>query len=103
MPAVLSAISLGARKGMLFKGGVHLEGLAKLKAIAFDKIGTLTRGEPEKTGIEVSNDLAREEFLQIAGSIENYSNHPLASAIAAYANKELNGGLHEPDEIKDYP
>src|SRR5699024_6032418 len=46
MPATLSAISNGARKGILFKGGVHLENLSNINAIAFDKTGTLTKGKP---------------------------------------------------------
>ena len=49
MPATLSAISNGARNGILLKGGVHLENLGLLKAIAFDKTGTITRGTPEVT------------------------------------------------------
>ncbi len=46
MPATLSAISNGARQGILFKGGVYVEALAKLDAVALDKTGTLTKGEP---------------------------------------------------------
>ena len=53
MPASLSAISNGARHGILFKGGVHLENLSHFKAIAFDKTGTLTKGKPEVTDILV--------------------------------------------------
>lgn len=102
MPAVLSAISYGARQGMLFKGGIHLEGLAKLKAIAFDKTGTLTVGKPEVTKVSVKNGWAQEQLIQIAASIENYSNHPLASAITDYA-KKADIALLQPEEIKDIP
>ncbi|HEX6923259.1 MAG TPA: heavy metal translocating P-type ATPase [Bacillales bacterium] len=102
MPAVLSAISYGARQGMLFKGGVHLEGLGKLNAIAFDKTGTLTAGKPEVTDVAAREGTDRERLVQIAASIESYANHPLASAITAYA-KEMGTLLTEPEKIKDVP
>lgn len=89
MPATLSAISNGARKGILFKGGVHLENLSHLQAIAFDKTGTLTKGKPEVTDVVVRDGMTEEEFLYIVGSIESYSNHPLAQAITAYAKKKV--------------
>ncbi|HEU5139937.1 MAG TPA: heavy metal translocating P-type ATPase [Bacillales bacterium] len=102
MPAVLSAISYGARQGMLFKGGVHLEGLGKLNAIAFDKTGTLTTGKPEVTDVAAGDETNWEELVQIAASIESYANHPLASAITAYA-KEAGTLIKEPEQIKDVP
>ncbi|WP_404454993.1 heavy metal translocating P-type ATPase [Oceanobacillus kapialis] len=102
MPAILSAISKGARKGMLFKGGVHLEGLASLSAIAFDKTGTLTTGKPEVTDIVASDGWDPKQILQIAVSIEHYSNHPLASAIMRKAKDEKVDVL-EAEEIKDNP
>lgn len=102
MPAVLSAISRGARQGMLFKGGAHLEGLAKLNAIAFDKTGTLTTGNPEVTNVETRNGWDQHRLLQIAASVESYSNHPLASAITSYA-KDADIPLLTADHIKDVP
>src|SRR5699024_5183805 len=102
MPAILSAISRGARQGMLFKGGVHLEGLANVKAIAFDKTGTLTTGKPEVTDIIAQNGWDSHRILQIVASIENYSNHPLASAIVRKAKQEKID-LLEAEEIKDVP
>ncbi|MEN1968561.1 heavy metal translocating P-type ATPase [Lentibacillus sp. N15] len=102
MPAILSAISKGAREGMLFKGGVHLEGLAKLSAIVFDKTGTLTTGKPEVTHIAACDGWDSNQILQIAISIENYSNHPLASAMMRKAKKE-GVDLLKAGEIKDEP
>lgn len=102
MPAVLSAISNGSRQGVLFKGGVHLEGLAKLSAIAFDKTGTLTIGKPEVTNIVARDGWDQDKILQIAVSIEHYSNHPLASAIIRRA-KKAEIPLLEAQDIKDVP
>ncbi|RDY71839.1 cadmium-translocating P-type ATPase [Halobacillus trueperi] len=87
MPATLSAISKGARHGILFKGGVHLEHLSHLKAIAFDKTGTLTKGEPEVTDFLPLENGREHSILSIVSSIENESNHPLAQAIVSYAKK----------------
>ncbi len=101
MPATLSAISKGARRGILFKGGVHLENLSTLQAIAFDKTGTLTKGEPEVTDIITGNDFSKDEVLLIAASIENHSNHPLANAIVKYTKENLSANLIQPDSIED--
>lgn len=101
MPATLSAISNGARKGILFKGGVHLENLSHLQAIAFDKTGTLTKGRPEVTDVVVRDGMTQEEFLYIVGSIESYSNHPLAQAITGYAKKNSTKALQRPEQLDD--
>ncbi|MCA1032607.1 cadmium-translocating P-type ATPase [Bacillus timonensis] len=100
MPATLSAISNGARNGILFKGGIHLERLGSLHAIAFDKTGTLTNGKPEVTDVVTRENVSEDEFLTIVASIENQSTHPLAEAIVTYAkNRQLT--LNEPDQIED--
>lgn len=101
MPATLSAISNGARHGILFKGGVHLENLSHLKAIAFDKTGTLTKGKPEVTDILVSEGLLEDEILLKTASIESHSNHPLANAIVKHAKRKLESELIQPDSIED--
>lgn len=101
MPATLSAISNGARHGILFKGGVHLENLSHLKAIAFDKTGTLTKGKPEVTDVVVKDGLSREELLLKVASIESHSNHPLANAIVKYAKSTLTEALVHPESIED--
>lgn len=99
MPAILSAISNGARKGLLFKGGVHLENLANVKAIAFDKTGTLTNGELEVTDLYPAHGVAETELLFRAASIESLSDHPIAKAIVKIArNKGLK--LDPPTQIK---
>ena len=101
MPATLSAISNGARHGVLFKGGIHLENLGNLKAIALDKTGTLTKGKPEVTDVVIREDLNEEEFLFTVASIENFSNHPLATAIVQYTKNSITKELEKPDNMED--
>jgi Zn2+/Cd2+-exporting ATPase len=103
MPATLSAISNGARHGILFKGGVHLENLSHLKAIAFDKTGTLTKGKPVVTDIHIQDGEDNNDLLWKLASIENHSNHPLALSIVAHVKKQLNKELLHPETIEDMP
>ncbi len=84
--AMAAGIGLAGRNGILIKGGVHLENLGKLKALAFDKTGTLTQGQPQVTDI-ISANGSQEELLQIAFSIEKFSEHPLARAIVQKATE----------------
>lgn len=100
-PATLSAISNGARNGILLKGGVHLENMAVLKAIAFDKTGTLTRGKPEVTDLVMDENWDEKEILQVVASIENHSNHPLAQAIVRYATEAKKLDLMNPGLVED--
>lgn len=86
--SILSAIASGARKGILFKGGVHLERMSTLKVIAFDKTGTLTYGKPRLTAVYPYNQLSAAELLRVAASAESRSEHPLATAILAEAKKQ---------------
>ncbi|KZE37898.1 ATPase [Bhargavaea cecembensis] len=102
MPATLSAISNGARHGVLFKGGSHLESLSSVKAIAFDKTGTLTEGRPAVTDLIVREGLDRRQTLSLLRTIESLSSHPLAVAIQAFAEKE-GAGLLKGIEIRDIP
>lgn len=101
MPATLSAISNGARAGILFKGGVHLENLAHVKAIAFDKTGTLTKGMPVVTNVIVADNFNEKEIIQLTASIESHSNHPLAKAIVRYAEQKYKEPLKKPESIQD--
>ncbi|MCM3478696.1 heavy metal translocating P-type ATPase [Caldibacillus thermoamylovorans] len=103
MPATLSAISNGARKGILFKGGSHLESLGNLRAIAFDKTGTLTQGKPEVSQYLVKPNLEdeKQKILQIVAAIEKHSNHPLAQAIIRFATTKNQYVPFELDSIED--
>lgn len=84
--AIVSAIGNAARNGVLIKGGTALEIAGSLNAIAFDKTGTLTEGKPKVMHVR-SVDCTEEELLSIAATIEEYSNHPIAKAITAYAKE----------------
>ena len=86
---VIAAIARAAKAGILLKGGVYLEQLAKVKVLAFDKTGTLPVGRPEVTRIELL-DAAFDEptILRLAAAAERRSSHPLAKAVVERAEKE---------------
>ncbi|ANU23973.1 heavy metal translocating P-type ATPase [Planococcus donghaensis] len=81
MPATLAAISNGAKNGIIFKGGIHLENLSMVQAIALDKTGTLTRGKPEVTDFVIRPGADSQLAMARIAGIESQSNHPLAKAI----------------------
>ncbi|MGE0309552.1 MAG: heavy metal translocating P-type ATPase, partial [Acidimicrobiia bacterium] len=78
---VVSALGGAARRGILIKGGVHLENARKIRTIALDKTGTLTVGKPTLIDMISLNGQPTAELLQIAASIEARSEHPVAHAI----------------------
>jgi Cd2+/Zn2+-exporting ATPase len=84
--AIAAALSAGARRGLLMKGGAVLEQLRKVNMVALDKTGTLTAGKPVVTDI-VALDRGDNEVLRIAAALEVGSSHPLATAILAHANE----------------
>lgn len=85
--AVLAGIAQAARNGVLIKGGVHLENLGSLNAMAFDKTGTLTAGEFRLTDVVPLNGSDKAELLQVAAAVEQQSNHPLALAVVRAAEE----------------
>ncbi|MEI6775688.1 MAG: heavy metal translocating P-type ATPase [Chloroflexales bacterium] len=86
--ALLSAIANAARRGVLFKGGAHLEELSKVKVVAFDKTGTLTFGRPELTDVLPQPGVSKDELLEAVARAELSSEHPIARAIMAYATAQ---------------
>jgi len=83
--AVVAAIARGARDGILIKGGVHLEQLARVDTVAFDKTGTLTRGRPALVAVHALNGYKDDEALAAAATVEATSSHPIARAIVQAA------------------
>lgn len=79
---MVSGLAAAARRGILIKGGVHLENGRKLRAIALDKTGTVTEGKPQLTDVIPMAGQTRDEVLQISASIDALSSHPIAQAIA---------------------
>lgn len=85
--AIATGIGDAGKNGVLIKGGMHLENLGKIKAIALDKTGTITFGKPEVTDI-ISFDGNTQRLLETAYSLEKSSTHPLAHAIIERAEKD---------------
>jgi len=100
--AIMVGTGKGAKNGILIKGGEALETAHKLRCIVFDKTGTITKGKPAVTDIVKVNG-NNETILEIAGSIEKNSEHPLAEAIVNKAKekniswKKIHG--NKPDNI----
>lgn len=86
---VISAITAAAQRGVLIKGGAHLESLGRVNAIAFDKTGTLTQGKPAVTALRAVDCVEPEKLdcdacgdvLALANAVERRSAHPLARAV----------------------
>ena len=85
---IMMATGMGASKGILIKSGRALEIAQKVSTVVFDKTGTLTIGKPKTTDIVFLKDFSQKDVLQIAGSIEKNSQHPLALAIIQKAKEE---------------
>ena len=99
---LVASLGTGARKGVLIKGGAYVEELAKVKVVALDKTGTLTRGRPEVTDVmplpagDGGHSMA--EVLEVAAAIERRSQHPLARAIVQHAEQT---GV-EPRDVEEF-
>ncbi len=85
--AIAAALSAGARRGLLMKGGAVLEGLGKITAVALDKTGTLTEGKPQVTDL-IFFSRQEADVLRLAAALETGSSHPLAVAILAKASAD---------------
>ena len=85
---IVSALTRAARLGMLIKGGIHLESLARVQAVALDKTGTVTRGTTEITDIIPADSMSASDILRVVAAMEYRSEHHLADAFLRKAVAE---------------
>ncbi|MGF6644139.1 heavy metal translocating P-type ATPase [Paraburkholderia sp. GAS82] len=86
---IVSGLAAAARRGILIKGGAYLEQGRKLKWLALDKTGTITRGKPVQTDFEMRvEDVALTRFRSLAASLAGRSDHPVSQAIAGAAKTD---------------
>jgi Cd2+/Zn2+-exporting ATPase len=83
--SIVAALAGAARRGVLIKGGAHLERAGRIRCVAFDKTGTLTRGAPQVVKVVSVNNTPVNVVLALAASVEQRSEHPIAQAIVKYA------------------
>lgn len=84
--AYLKAIGSAAKKGVVIKGGKHLETLGKVEAVIFDKTGTVTTGKLHVSSIAAASGQSESEVLRLAVMVARRSDHPLAKAIVTYGD-----------------
>lgn len=96
--AIMVGNGVGAKNGILFKTAVSLEETGKIKNIALDKTGTITKGEPTVTDIIPLGGCTKEKLLQTAYSAEKKSEHPLAGAIVKFGDENSVSAI----EVNDF-
>ncbi len=85
--AIMVGNGVGAKNGILFKTAVSQEEAGKMEIVALDKTGTVTAGEPRVTDILPAAGVEAERLLELAATLEQYSEHPLAKAVMACAGE----------------
>ena len=85
--SIVSGLTALARRGVLVKGGAHLEAIGRLKALAVDKTGTITEGKPRVIEIKTQGNARESEILRLAASIDDHSEHPIARAVVEDAKR----------------
>ncbi|PAU77052.1 heavy metal translocating P-type ATPase [Halovibrio salipaludis] len=96
--ALMVGSGMGAERGILIRSGEAIQAIKDLKVVVLDKTGTITRGEPELTDVVAGPDSDETEVLQLAQTVENASEHPIAQAIVAGARER---GL-EPGDVQSF-
>lgn len=99
--AFWGAIALGARHGIIIKGGSFLEGLPKVRTLIVDKTGTLTKGEIKTQKIICFDNMKSQEALSLIASIESVSEHPIAKAIVNHAKND-GVPIKTPERFKEF-
>jgi heavy metal translocating P-type ATPase len=100
--AIIGAISLAARRGIIIKDPAVLEKIDTCRTAIFDKTGTLTYGQPKLTAIVPAPSVKEEDVLVLVASLERYSKHPLAIAVTETA-RDRRVSLLEVTEIREPP
>ena len=85
--SIVSALAAAARKGVLIKGGAHLETMASITCVAFDKTGTLTHGRLQVVDVLPVDGIDGAEVVRLAASLEMRSEHPIGRAIVEHATR----------------
>ncbi len=99
---VLASVGNAARRGLLIKGGIALEQLARVDTVVMDKTGTITSGQPQVTDVVPLNGHSEAELLHAVATVEARSEHPLARAIVrAAAERGIEPG--EPEDFTPLP
>jgi len=83
--SIVSGLTALARRGVLVKGGIYLEAVGKLRALAVDKTGTITEGKPQVVAVTPMSGMEEHEILRLAAKVNCHSGHPIALAIVAAA------------------
>lgn len=100
--AIMVGNGVGARQGIMFKTAVSLEETGKMDMVVLDKTGTITTGEPKVTDILPWGEYTKEEFVSLAYTLEQKSEHPLAGAIVSYGKEQGISG-EELEEFQAIP
>jgi Cd2+/Zn2+-exporting ATPase len=100
---IFMAVAIAARSGVIVKGGVYIEKMAKIKVVVFDKTGTLTLGEPTVHNVNTIEE-ADSRALMYAAALEQYSHHPLARTIMKeVAERNLDLSRFNVKDVKEIP
>lgn len=100
--AVIAGVANGAKRGILIKGGARLEAAGRVTALAVDKTGTITLGQPQVERTITFNGFADREVLKIAATAEKLSEHPISKAILNHAHS-LNLDIPDAEEFQVIP
>ena len=83
--SIVAGLTALARRGVLVKGGAHLETIGRLQVLALDKTGTITEGKPRVLGVELVASQSADDVVRLAAAVDVHSAHPLAQAVVAHA------------------
>ena len=100
--AFMAAISIAAKNGIIIKGASYLEGFAKVKAMIFDKTGTITEGKPKIQNVVFFSGYSESELLPFFGALVSESNHPVSKAICKFI-KEKGIKISDVEDVDEKP